>query len=49
MVSFLFDVAGRSEDAQKLTWERIKPNGEAGIVVLVQGKTNAKRELPLTK
>ena len=49
IVSFLYDVAGRSEDAFYLTWDRIKVNEERAIVDLAQGKTNSKRQLPLTK
>ena len=45
----MFDVAGRSEDAQKLTWKNINEEGETATVKLERGKTSATRELPLTK
>ena len=42
-VSFLYDVAGRAEDAFHLTWEKIKVIEDRAIVDLVPGKTATKR------
>ena len=42
-VSFLYDVAGRAEDAFHLTWEKIKIIEDRAIVDLVPGKTASKR------
>ena len=44
MVSFLYDVAGRSEDAWSQTWERITIVEGGGLAKLKPGKTNAVRE-----
>ena len=41
MVSYLYDVAGRPEDAFHATWERIKPHGDRAIVDIPPGKTYA--------
>ena len=52
MVSLLYDVAGRSEDAFSLTWERIKfdPRG-GGRADLKPGKTRKRDTIfsPLTQ
>ena len=42
-VSFLYDVAGRAEDALHLTWEKIKSIEDRGVVDLVPGKTATPR------
>ena len=44
MVSFLYDVAGRSEDAWSQTWERITIVEGGGLAKLTPGKTDADRE-----
>ena len=42
-MSFLYDVAGRSEDAFHLSWERITySKGGGGRAILVKGKTTAR-------
>ena len=42
-------MGGRSEDASKLTWDRITKDGEQGRVDLAAGKTSAKRLSVLSK
>ena len=43
MVSLLYDIAGRSEDAFNLTWERIEYSKDGGgCAHLVKGKTTSR-------
>ena len=44
MVSFLYDVAGRSKDAWSQTWERITIVEGGGLAKLTPGKADAGRE-----
>ena len=48
LVSFLYDVSGRSEDAFHLTWDKIEQRGAQGVAELEPGKTSTKRTNPLT-
>ena len=49
MISFLYDVAGRSEDAVFLTWERIEEQSVGGAVVkMAMGKTSKLRNNVIT-
>ena len=44
MTSLLYDIAGRSEDAFNLTWEKIETcNGGGGFAKLIKGKTTARQ------
>lgn len=48
IVSYLYDIAGRSEDAHHLRWENITERGDQGLVRIASGKTSAKRTGALT-
>ena len=47
-VSFLYDCAGRSEDAQSQTWELITAVEGGGLAEIKPGKTGIERENVLT-
>ena len=52
MVSLLYDIAGRSEDAFHLSWDRIKySEAGGGYAELIKGKSSSRRVIfsPLTE
>ena len=43
IISYLYDVAGRSEDAHNITWERVQFKEGYAEVRIPSGKTSSRR------